>query len=234
MRGILFDKDGTLLDFEATWTPVLQRLALEAAGGDAGKADALLEAGGFIGRTGKFRSGSVIAAGTSASIVALWYPGLAGDALVRQVAAMDRAFYDHGLNHSVPIDGVLPALATLAAQGFVMGLATNDATAAAKAALSATGMARYVPHVFGYDSVANAKPAPDMVHAFSRATAIAPGDIAVVGDNAHDLEMARHAGAGLAIGVTSGNSATADLAALADAVLPSIRELPVWLAQNRK
>ena len=33
MRGILFDKDGTLLDFEATWTPVLTRLALEAAGG---------------------------------------------------------------------------------------------------------------------------------------------------------------------------------------------------------
>ncbi len=23
MRGILFDKDGTLLDFEATWLPVL-------------------------------------------------------------------------------------------------------------------------------------------------------------------------------------------------------------------
>ena len=31
MRGILFDKDGTLLDFEETWTPVLKQLALEAA-----------------------------------------------------------------------------------------------------------------------------------------------------------------------------------------------------------
>ena len=58
-------------------------------------------------------------------------------------------------------------------------------------------------------------------------------EVAVVGDNPHDLAMARSSGAGAAIGVLSGNSGADDLAPLADVVLPSIRELPAWL-QNRK
>ena len=33
IRGILFDKDGTLVDFNRTWHAIGDRLALEAAGG---------------------------------------------------------------------------------------------------------------------------------------------------------------------------------------------------------
>ena len=54
----------------------------------------------------------------------------------------------------------------------------------------------------------------------------------VVGDNVHDLAMARAAGAGAAIGVLSGNGAAADLAPLADAVLDSVCDLPGWLGAN--
>ena len=46
--------------------------------------------------------------------------------------------------------------------------------------------------------------------------------------------MARAAGAGVAIGVASGNSSAEDLAPHADAVLDSVRDLPAWLHQNRK
>ena len=234
MRGILFDKDGTLLDFEATWTPVLKRLAREAAAGDPARAVALLDAGGLDAATGKFRAGSVIGAGTTRTIVALWYPYLSGAGLAERVAAMDRAFLEHGGRHSVALAGVAATLDLLAGEGYVMGVATNDTTAAAKAALAGTGLLRHLPHVFGYDAVARAKPAPDMVHAFADASGIPPAEIAVVGDNAHDLEMARSAGAGLVVGVTSGNSAVADLEPLADAMLPSVRELPAYLHQNRK
>jgi phosphoglycolate phosphatase len=231
MRGILFDKDGTLLDFEATWTPVLRRLALDAARGDAGRAERLLAEGGQIAATGKFRAGSVLGAGTSATITELWRPELSGEALTEAVAAMDRAFYEHGRAHSVPLPGVGDTLAALATRGIVMGVATNDATMAAKAALESLGIARYLPHVFGYDSVTRAKPAPDMVLAFAREAGLAPADIAVVGDNPHDMEMARAAGA-VAIGVTSGNSGADDFAGLADVVLPGVAALPEWIRAN--
>jgi phosphoglycolate phosphatase len=51
----------------------------------------------------------------------------------------------------------------------------------------------------------------------------------VIGDNPHDLEMARSARAGAAIGVLSGNSGMDDLAPLADVVLDSVCDLPDWL-----
>jgi phosphoglycolate phosphatase len=234
LRGILFDKDGTLLDFEATWTPVLKRLALVSAAGDAAKAAALLEAGGYIAETGKFRAGSVIGAGTTELIVALWHPDADVPTRADIVGRMDRAFFEHGGGQSVAIEGTAEAIVELALRGYILGVATNDATKAAIASLVTVDAKGHLAHVFGYDSVANAKPAPDMVLAFSAATGIPPAEIVVVGDNPHDLAMARAAGAGLAIGVISGNGTAEDLAPLADAVLPSIRELPAWLDQNRK
>ena len=46
IKGILFDKDGTLVDFNRTWFAIGDRLALEAAGGDRDRADALLRSAG--------------------------------------------------------------------------------------------------------------------------------------------------------------------------------------------
>ena len=234
MQGILFDKDGTLLDFEATWTPVLTRLALQAADGDQARAAALLDAGGLDPATGRFRAGSAIGAGTTRTIAALWHPDLAPDALAEGVAAMDRAFHDHGAVHSVPLPGVGETLGALAAEGYVLGVVTNDTTAAAQVALAGTGLLAHIARVIGCDAVVHPKPAPDMVLAFADAERIPPSEIAVVGDNRHDLEMARAAAAGLVIGVTSGNSSAADLAPLADVVIGSVAELPPWLHQNRK
>ena len=96
------------------------------------------------------------------------------------------------------------------------------------------GVRRLLPHVFGYDSVARPKPGPDMVDAFAAAAGLAPAEIAVVGDNHHDLAMARAAHAGAAVGVLSGTGEAADLAPLADVILADIRALPGWLHQNRK
>ena len=47
IRGILFDKDGTLVDFQKTWFAIGDRLALEAAGGARARADELMAAAGY-------------------------------------------------------------------------------------------------------------------------------------------------------------------------------------------
>lgn len=230
-RAILFDKDGTLLDFEATWGPMYRALALELAEGDVARAMAMLVAGGLDAATGRVRSGSVLGAGTSIDMVRLWFPLLGADEGAARAALIDARCHAHGRSGSVVIDGVGDVLAELAAAGFAMGVATNDATTAAIAAMAAVGFANLLPHVFGYDSVPNPKPAPDSVLAFAAAVGARPHEVVVVGDNRHDMEMARAAGA-VAVGVLTGNSSLHDLAPLADVVLPSIRELPAWLAAS--
>ena len=85
---------------------------------------------------------------------------------------------------------------------------------------------------YGYDAVANPKPAPDSLYAFSDLTGLKPSEIAMVGDNRHDLEMARAGGAGLAVGVLSGTGTRESLAPMADVILDSVADLPAYLADR--
>lgn len=232
LRAVLFDKDGTLLDFRESWSRAYRGLCLDLCQGDSEAAMAMLERAGMDAATGHCRSGSVLAAGNTIDIATFWYPDLAAADLGRMVARIDRVFYENGIHYSVLLPGARETLAALAAAGFAMGVATSDGTAATRAALGALSIDRFLPHVFGYDSVPRPKPAPDIVHGFCAAVGIEPREVAVIGDNPHDLEMARSAGAGAALGVLSGNSAHADLAPLADAVLESVRDLPAWLAER--
>ncbi len=229
MRGILFDKDGTLIDFHASWSRVFRELCLDLAEGDAQRAAVMLRQGGMDPDTGVVRAGSVFAAGNSVDIVAKWYPGLTPAAHSLMVERIDQVFFENGIRCSVPIPGVKETLAVLAGSGFVMGVATSDGTAGTRAALAVLDMQSYLPHVFGYDSVPEPKPAPDIVFAFAEAIGASPEQIAVVGDNTHDLEMARRAGAGASVGVLSGTGKANDLAPLADVILDSVRDLPCWL-----
>ena len=74
VKAVLFDKDGTLVDFNGTWHALYEKLALEVTGGDTAEAQRLLVEGGFNAATGSFAAGSELAAGTTPGIVRLWLP----------------------------------------------------------------------------------------------------------------------------------------------------------------
>jgi len=233
IKGILFDKDGTLIDFHATWFAIGDLLALQAADGDRARADDLLMAAGYDFGSGGFRADSVFAAGTNADVVELWYPQAEADERRKIVADLDAFTASEGAAQSVSLPGSREAIARLHRSGFRLGVATNDSTSGAEKTLLAMGVAQMFDAAYGYDAVANPKPAPDTVYAFSDLTGLKPEQIAMVGDNRHDLEMARAGGAGLAIGVLSGTGTRETLAPMADAILDSIAELPEYLAGRR-
>lgn len=232
IRGILFDKDGTLVDFQKTWFAIGQAMALRAAGGSPDGADALLEAAGYDFARHRFRADSVFAAGTNADIVGLWYPDLTPAERRDVVRHFDTFTAAEGAARSVPLEGAREALARLHAAGIKLGIATNDSTSGAEQTLAAIGVAHLFDAAFGYDSVVNPKPAPDIVHAFADLTGLAPAELAMVGDNRHDLEMARAGGVGLAIGVLSGTGTRETLSPLADVVLDSVADLPAVLIED--
>lgn len=230
IKAILFDKDGTLVDFDRTWRTITENLALEAAGGNHSQAGALLELAGFDPATDRFRADSPIASGTSADIVGLWYPHLGTESRREIVARFDAVCVEQGTVGAVALEGVLPALANLHTSGFRLGIATNDSTLGAEKTVEAFGVAQMFDAIFGYDAVARPKPAPDAAEAFCDLTGLRPAQIAVVGDNRHDLDLARNVGAGLAIAVLSGNGTSESLTPHADVVLQSVAGLPAYLA----
>lgn len=233
IKGILFDKDGTLVDFHATWSAIADRMAMEAAGGDRERADELLALAGYDPAAKCFSADSVFAAGTNADVVALWYPALSQEERQARLDAFNRMTAAEGAAMAVAIPGLAAAVAALHRAGVRLGVATNDSTAGAEQTLLALGIAQMFDAAFGYDAVANPKPAADPVVAFCDLTGLRAAEIAVVGDNRHDLEMARAAGAGMTIGVLSGTGTRESLAPLADTIIDSVAELPDLLLTVR-
>ena len=233
IKGILFDKDGTLLDFEATWHAIGDAMALKAADGDRGQANLLMEAAGYDLAAGRFKADSIFAAGTNSDIVSLWYPALSHADRAAMVTHFDTATAEYGAAQAIPLIGIKEALASLHAAGFTLGVATNDSTAGAERTLLALGVAQLFAAAYGYDAVANPKPAPDSVVAFCDLTGLKPSELAMVGDNRHDLEMGRAGGVGLNVGVLSGTGTRELLLPLADVVLNSVADLPAYLMDRQ-
>ncbi|VAW16015.1 Hydrolase, haloacid dehalogenase-like family [hydrothermal vent metagenome] len=223
--GILFDKDGTLLDFNATWVPAYRAAVAVVAGGDAALAARLLSAGGQDDAAGTVAAGSLLAAGNSDEISALWSMHAPGHGIDDLARTLDRIFLTQSAASAAPVAGLTGTMTGLAARGLKLGIATSDSYDGAHATLEPFGILEHFSFIAGYDSGFGVKPEPGMVHGFCEATGFAPSEVMVVGDNVHDLQMGHRAGAGLCVGVLSGTSTCDHLTGLADHVVDSIADI---------
>jgi phosphoglycolate phosphatase len=225
IRGVLLDKDGTIIDYWKTWVPINRKVALHVAGGNRALADELLRLGGHDPATDRVTPGTPLAAGGVADIAEAFaaHPQVAAASAI--AAGIERIFREGGAEHSVLIDGVRETLAELKRRGFCIGLATNDSEGGLQASLAQHDILDLFDFRAGCDSGFGAKPDPRVVRAFCRTAGCGLGEVAVVGDAVHDLAMGRAAGAGLTIGVLSGTSARADLEGYADRIVGSVSDL---------
>lgn len=231
IRGILFDKDGTLLDYHATWMPLNRQAALMVAEGDAALAERLLVATGYDPASGRIVGDSLLASATNDEIAAAW-AALLGLDPVATAARVTAHFEACSGETAVPVAGLAETVAALKARGLALGVATNDSEESAYGSLEPFGVVEHFAYVVGFDSGHGGKPGPGMVQGFCAATGLEPAAVAVVGDSLHDLEMGRRAGAGLLIGVLTGTSAREHLAPHAHHVIDSIAELEALLDEE--
>lgn len=224
-QALLFDKDGTLFDFQKTWAGWVAGLIRERAGTDVVLATGLSNALGFDLVRERFLPESIAIAGTAlqtARLVLEYYPNMTAEQLARD--------FDKAAEVVVPVE-VLPLpefLDDLIGLGLLLGIATNDGEASARAQLNVFKVTDRFDYIAGYDSGFGAKPDAGMCSAFSDQIGIDPGQIVMIGDSLHDLHAGRAAGM-QCVAVLTGVADADELAAVADIVLPDISHLSAWL-----
>jgi len=230
IQGLLFDKDGCLFDFHATWSVWTRKFLQGEAAGDAGLLARLAAGFGFDLGADRFFPDSPVIAGTPDDLADVLMQVTGADNRAAMIARMNRITADVPQKPVVPLQ---PLFAGLRARGLVLGLATNDAVAPAIAHLKAANVLEQFDFIAGYDSGFGGKPAPGQMHGFCAATGLAPENCLMIGDSLHDLHAGRAAGMGC-IGVLTGLASTAELAPHADVVLADIGEIPAWLDQQQE
>jgi phosphoglycolate phosphatase len=224
IAAILFDKDGTLIDFGETWGPTTYAVMHMLAKGDETAMLRQAEALHFSLETKRFLLTSPLIAGSSAQYGGLWGAALGRDdheTLKREIDALTAV---ESLKYLSPIGRPREVLSALKARGMRLGVATNDSEVSARRQIEALEIADLLDFVAGYDSGHGGKPDPGMIHAFARQAGVALSEVAMVGDTLHDLRAARAAGA-IAVAVLTGPATIIDLADEADHVLADIGEL---------
>jgi phosphoglycolate phosphatase len=222
ISGIIFDKDGTLFDFRATWTAPFRGLIDELAseGQDAAAAECL----GFDRERGEFRPDSLVIAATSGEIA--WeLSRVLGREPIDILQTLDRI---GSAARQVPAVPLRPCLSALQPLG-PLGLVTNDSEAPARRHLEDADVMDLFAFVAGFDSGFGAKPEPGQLLAFAEAVGLVPETVVMVGDSRHDLHAARAAGM-VPVGVLTGVAGVSELSDLAEVVLPDIGHLGDWIA----
>ena len=225
MKAILFDKDGTLFDFHATWGAWANRFLSDLAQGDPARARDLGAVLGYDFDQSVFARDSVVIAGTPDEVARMLLPhvrDMTEPMLVRHINLVA------SLAPQAEAAPLAPLLTELRQRGLKLGVATNDAEAPARAHLDSAGITGFFDFIAGSDSGHGGKPAPGMCLAFARHTGLPADQIVMVGDSRHDLAAGRAAGM-TCVAVLTGIARAEDLAEHADAVLPSIAGLPMWL-----
>lgn len=228
IKGVLFDKDGTLIDFTETFGPATAAVIRTLANGDELTAHKMAQAVDFDLEEQLFAPTSVIIAGTCAEQAEIWGQVINRNDTKELADELDTLFARYATEFVSPFVPTSLVLEYLTNSSIAIGLGTNDSEIGARNQLEKMGFTDKFEFIAGYDSGHGPKPEPGMVSAFIRHIGAEPHQVLMVGDSTHDMHSAKAAGA-IAVAVTTGMATADDLRPHADHVLSGIHELSVLI-----
>lgn len=223
--GILFDKDGTLLDLLATWGSWAD-LMLEGLGSMLALIDGRQASGAELapllgtvhdasGRVTGYDPAGPLAMATAEETTGIlaWQLYAAGvpwnEAVTRVNALAKEAMNElRRRRTAVPLAGLLPFLAQCAAASLKLGVVTSDHSSTTREQLEWLGIASYFGSVVTRDRVKHGKPAPEMAETACRELGLIPAETVIIGDSNADMQLGQGAGLRLAVGISANGSAS--------------------------
>lgn len=231
-QAIIFDKDGTLINFDAMWGGWTIHLAgqlQQVSGIDI--REALCNAFGYDQASKKVLAHGILASNPMAKLRRLTVEVMQAQCLseneAERVVEQGWCIPDPVLL-AKPFTDTRSLFASLHSKGIKIAIATADDRAPTQSMIEAFDIEEYIATMVCADDGIPSKPAPDMVLTLCERMKIDPAKTMVIGDTISDLKMARASGAGLAVGVLSGVSSARDLAPHADLLLESVDELHTY------
>jgi HAD superfamily hydrolase (TIGR01549 family) len=234
---VVFDKDGTLIDFDFTWAnrclDAIDALIAENPAREALRERLYLTIGlDPVANRALPESPIVVGsvAETMVVVATVLYQGgetwtqamLSSERHVRRI--MSRVPEPHEVRAFQP---VRPLFEALDRAGIALGVLTNDDRASTVGTLDHLGLSPFLAGVVCADDGHGAKPEIGGLVHLAHALDIPLARVAMVGDAIGDLMTARRANAGLAIGVLSGAADRDALAPYADVIIDHVGGIEV-------
>lgn len=234
--AVIFDKDGTLVEFGEIWTPrtALWIDQLTSLVNLPGVKLHLSNAVGYDSRRDAIVPDGPIAVASLGDIFAIaasvlfqngidWHEGYP---LAARVAARTLALPPTP-DEILPRGDVAATLRSLQAGGLRLGVATNDERSLTEVALRALEVSDLVSTMVCGDDAFLPKPDPEGLQWLASELGTTPERLAMVGDSGTDMLAGRNAGVAVCIGVTGGAGKHETLARTADVVVDDIGAIRV-------
>jgi len=209
--AILFDKDGTLLDFGSLWIGWSERLLqiISDKVEDECQTDFLAEKLGFSKGENTWDPKGPLAIGSMQDIVTilsaeLYQQGIPWNQAFQLVnesyRELESAFpYKE---HLKPIKGLREFLSQAEQKLIKMAVVTSDNLAKAEEHLEALGIDGYFSSVMGHDLVEYGKPFPDMAEVALKELSVPPERTLIIGDSNGDMLLGKYTKTLAGIGIT--------------------------------
>ncbi|WAE41546.1 HAD family hydrolase [Staphylococcus pasteuri] len=222
MEWILFDKDGTLIEFDKSWEKIGIRLVdklldtfpvhdKEVAHRQLGIMD------------DKIVPDSVMGSGSLGEMIKS-FDNITGQDTSEWARNTSQELVDSREPENNWIEGVYDTIVELRKKGYKIGIVTSDTNKGATQFLEATQSTSLFDLVISTETHAEEKPNPKVLDPLFAAYNVKPEQVAIVGDTANDMKTAINAHLGLSIGVLTGIAKEEELHE-ADVIVESAKEV---------
>jgi phosphoglycolate phosphatase len=208
---VIFDKDGTLLDFKATWIGIMREL-INSIGRRVKMHEGLKQRiegalGIYVDKV-EIDGYGPLAMGTFSEcdtmlVYCLYREGIRWDKARDIVSEATVEVFSSEIRRKgvTAAKGSIELLTRLKKRGIAIAVATNDNVKDSTKDMEEIGASKFIDLVVGADSVTNSKPHPDMIEMICSKLNISAGRAIMIGDTVMDALLGKRAKVALTVGV---------------------------------